>query len=188
MNIIFHWTYREMNLLAVCGLATETRTLNLLIVSPLLVWASQTNSTDLHYYGVEAEPPAQIKPRISVRYPKCCVNRFLEADLNRADTCACVQYRGLNISTVQWQGSLWGDSHQISSPCSNSFNIPFHSISQTHHFLYKYCIISATVCFYFPQRRFPLAGRLTAVCACIIISFTEPVCCRSLWQTSITQY
>lgn len=52
----------------------------------------------------------------------------------------------------------------------------------------KYCILSATVCFYFPQRQLPLAGWVTAVCACIIISFTEPVCCRSLWQTSVTQY
>lgn len=36
----------------------------------------------------------------------------------------------------------------------------------------------------------PLLRRLTdsCVCACIIISFTEPVCCRSLWQTSITQH
>lgn len=68
---------------------------------------------------------------------------------------------------------------------------PFHSISQTHHFLYKYAISSAPVCFYFPQRQFPLLlRRLTdsCVCACIIISFTEPVCCRSLWQTSITQH
>lgn len=88
------------------------------------------------------------------------------------------------------QPGIWvrARSHWISSPCFNNSDIQFHSVSQTYHFLYKYHILSATVCFYFPQRQLPLAGWLTAVCACIIISFTEPVCCRSLWQTSVTQY
>lgn len=60
----------------------------------------------------------------------------------------------------------------------------FHLISRTHHFQYKCGIIWAAVCFYFTLSWFLLAGRLTAVCLCIIISFTELVYSRSLWQTS----
>lgn len=43
--------------------------------------------------------------------------------------------------------------------------------------------------FLFPSKTIPFSrGWLTAVCACIIISFTAAVCSRSLWQTSILQY
>lgn len=60
----------------------------------------------------------------------------------------------------------------------------FHSISQiisyTNTALYRLQSVFISL-----KDDSSFAGRLTAVCPCIIISFTEPVCCRSLWQTSI---
>lgn len=59
------------------------------------------------------------------------------------DTCIFISTPTLHVRVILSRSPLF---------VANCSDIMFHSISQTYHFLHKYCIISASVCFYFPHK------------------------------------
>lgn len=69
------------------------------------------NSTDLHYYGVEAEHPEQIKPKLFVWLDSTCGGKKviwldLSVSLSPSLSWTCVQYECANIVTLQRQESM----------------------------------------------------------------------------------